>query len=198
MTFPTCLAPAWRSHSLPAPRSQFCRHRARRSSHRAPLPPLADQHAPAGVMFDHLQQQASSWSASATPIPSRRRHAERHEQGERSRDRRQWLPAEHLFHDGAGHAHEHVHARHHVCADQLADADGDADVDEPRHDHAAVARRHAKATTDGGRRHGMEMEHDDHGMHMGSHSHGTSGFGDTTLGPLVDLAEHRATTCIPA
>jgi hypothetical protein len=28
----------------------------------------------------------------------------------------------------------------------------------------------------------METEHDEHGMHMGTHSHGTTGFGDTTLG----------------
>ncbi len=34
---------------------------------------------------------------------------------------------------------------------------------------------------------GMEMEHEDHGMHMGIHSHGTSGFGDTTLGPLIRI-----------
>ena len=34
----------------------------------------------------------------------------------------------------------------------------------------------------------METEHDEHGMHMGTHSHGTTGFGDTTFGPMVQLA----------
>jgi hypothetical protein len=43
------------------------------------------------------------------------------------------------------------------------------------HDHAAVDMT-------------MPMEHDEH-AHTGSHSHGTEGWGDTTFGPMVKLAE---------
>jgi hypothetical protein len=43
----------------------------------------------------------------------------------------------------------------------------------------------------------METEHDEHGMHMGTHSHGTTGFGDTTLGPMIrifDTGNHEMHT----
>lgn len=94
--------------------------------------PLADQHAPAGVMFDHMHKAGEimvEFRYAGSFAGGSILHGEKSASDQEIID--SGLHAACLFDETDRYDHEHVHARYHVCADRLADPHGDADVDEP-------------------------------------------------------------------
>jgi hypothetical protein len=171
-----------------------------------PATPLADQHAPAGVMFDHMHKAGEfmigvryAYTEASGDILHGTDKASDHEVVENG-----CVPST------CSMTASRMQMNMYMLDIMYAPSDWLTLMVMPMWmSHDMTMRPLAGAShAHGGHEHtamdmAMDMAeaaaHDEHGGHMGAHSHGTTGFGDTTLGPMVrifDTGNHEMHTAL--
>jgi hypothetical protein len=150
--------------------------------------PLADQHAPAGVMFDHLHKKGEFMLGY--------RYFYSHAGGDILHGTNKASDVEIMDKGCSPHmclmTPSDMTMKMQMLDIMYAPTDWMTLMVMPMWMEHEMTMRPLKGMSHGGDEHDHHMamdmgdDHDDH-MHMGSHSHGTDGFGDTVFGPEIKL-----------
>ncbi len=148
--------------------------------------PLADTHAPAGVMFDHMHK-AGEWMVGF-------RYAYTSASGDMLRGTKKASDQEIATKGCAPHtctmAESDMAMNMYMLDIMYAPTDWMTLMVMPMYMTHDMTMRPLKAMGHGGHGHDDHMSHMEHGHggHTGSHSHGTDGWGDTIFGPELKIA----------
>lgn len=165
-----------------------------------PAPKLADQHAPAGVMFDHMHKAGEfmigvryAYTEASGNMLHGTDKASDHEIVEngcvpstcsmtasRMQMNMYMLDIMYAPSDWLTLMVMPMWMSHDMTMRPLSGA-SHGSHEEEGHEHTAMDMAMDMAEA---------AEHDEHGGHMGVHSHGTTGFGDTTLGPMIRIFDN--------